>query len=77
MNRMILLRYMKGMESKYAAVISPSTMIPVVELTLRSILKEFSDTFEDKYRKELKDYEHFSGSFTNIKRYSRILFYLI
>ena len=57
----------EGNRIRVVLLLAPQAMIPVVEQTLRSILKEFSDTFEDKYRKELKDYEHFSGSFTNIQ----------
>ena len=57
----------EGNRIRVVLLLAPQAMIPVVEQTLRSILKEFSDTFEDKYRKELKDYGHFSGSFTNIQ----------
>lgn len=57
----------EGNRIRVVLLLKPQGMTPFVAKYLRLILKEFADRFEDKFRKELKNYSQYTGSFTNIQ----------
>jgi hypothetical protein len=53
----------EGNRIRVVLLLRPQVMHPILTDLIKPILKEFSDRFESKYRKELKAYEQFTGKF--------------
>lgn len=52
---------------KIVLLVKPQAITPLIQDNLRLVLKEFSDKFEERFRKELKNYDTYTGGFSNIQ----------
>jgi hypothetical protein len=53
----------EGNRIRIVLMLKQQVMNPIVEENIRTVVKQFADAFEAKYRKELKDYEKYTGTF--------------
>jgi hypothetical protein len=57
----------EGNRIKLVLLLKKQAITEIVQMGIKPVLKEFADNFENKFRKELKNYAQYTGSFTNIE----------
>jgi hypothetical protein len=56
----------EGNRIRVVLLLKKQVMNPLVQQYLKTVIKDFTESFEDKFRKQLKDYENYTGNFSDI-----------